>query len=394
MNNMKNKRLENFLFSKYMSIAIAFVFLLSYCRAPAVPLMYDFTNIACIVFSIIILFCLIKTEVSKICLTLILYCAILFIATMVGELTSLSILVNTYYKIVVLAFYLDYGLRHYCKNVVQAFYVSLFILNIINFYTIIRYPEGLYKSRFYDNNWFFGYDNNHILMFIPTIMFIFLKHKLYKSKLNLLDFILIGMITYSVYWCFSATSVVAYTVLLIYLLFRKFINKLSIFNSITYLLSYFAMFFSFVIFRVQKIFSVLIVDILGKSLTLSHRTIIWDNTIKWIKERWLLGYGKQYETYFAYKQGDGRFNHAHNTILDVFYQGGIIGLILSIVLLILPVKELFKHRNNSVAKFMAIILFCFFIMMNFEERQEYIGLYLVLISCYNISSILKNIDET
>ena len=71
------------------------------------------------------------------------------------------------------------------------------------------------------------------------------------------------------------------------------------------------------------------------------------------------------------------------------YKGGILGLISHIVLLILPVKELYKNRENDLTKTVSMILFCLFVMMNFEARQEKIGLYIILTVAYNIKHIIK-----
>lgn len=128
-------------------------------------------------------------------------------------------------------------------------------------------------------------------------------------------------------------------------------------------------------------------------MTFTGRTRIWDNAIEFIKARFIIGYGKETGAVIASKLGDIKFTHAHNTILDVLYKGGIVSLIIFCIMLILPVNELYKYRKSRLTKLMAVILFSFFIMMNFEARQENMGLYMVLISCYNISYILKANNE-
>ena len=128
-------------------------------------------------------------------------------------------------------------------------------------------------------------------------------------------------------------------------------------------------------------------------MTFTGRTLIWDNVIVFIKTKLIIGYGREKNTLVASKLGNGEFVDAHNTILDVLYKGGIVSLIIFFIMLILPVNELYKYRKSRITKLMAVILFSFFIMMNFEARQESIGLYMVLISCYNISYILKANNE-
>jgi len=106
-----------------------------------------------------------------------------------------------------------------------------------------------------------------------------------------------------------------------------------------------------------------------------------------------LGYGQQETLQITEALGHPAFVHAHNTILDVLYTGGIISLILHFIMMILPIKELYKYRENKLTKFMSIILFCFLIMLNFESRNYRLGFYIVLVTWYNISHILENIKE-
>lgn len=392
---MKNKRLENFLYSKYVSFIIIFVIQLSYCYLKDNPLLYNITyNLTLLLGAVVIVFYLLNLEISKIAMYFILYCAMLFLSTLLGDNTSMSTLLARYFKVIAIFFYLDYGLKYYCKNTVLSFYWALSILVIINFYTLIRFPDGLYSDLENQNKyWFFNHKNTHSVTFFATLMFMFIKSKLLDRKLNIFDLIVFLIITISVFKVFSATTVVAYIVFLIYLLFGKHIDKFNIFNSKNYFLSYIAVFWSIVILRLQNLFSFIIVDVLGKKLTFTGRTLIWDRVINLMKEHWVLGHGQQDKMFIAKALGHPNFNSAHNTTLDVLYKGGLISLILHIIMVILPIKELYKYRENKIAKFMSVILFCFFIMLNFEARNEYSGFYMILLSCYHISYILKNINE-
>ena len=388
------KKIELFLYNKITSFIIAFVFLLSLCYTEGILVLDWIVNISCILFSIIIIsFYLLKREISKFSLCLIIYCMILFVSTILSETASLYKFFATHFRIVSLTFYLDLGFKYYYKNIINSFYWSFFILTIINFLTIVLYPNGLYFYRQHTNNWFFEYDNRHILMYLPAIMFMFFRTTLYNTKFKIYDFILFGIITYCIFYCFSATSIMGYSVLLVYLLLRKYIDKFKIFNSITYAISYVTVFFGIVIFRLQRFFSVLIVDILGKDLTFSKRTVVWDRTIAFIKQRFIFGYGVEHIEVITQKLNGWAYTTAHNTILDVLYKGGIIALIAFIAILILPIYKLYKYRNNKLTKLMSIIFLSFFVMMNFEARNTEVGLYIFLTACYNINNIIKNIEE-
>jgi len=225
---------------------------------------------------------------------------------------------------------------------------------------------------------------------MPMLMLIYVNKEYKMINFRILDIVLFLIITYCVYYCMSANTVVAYTLLIIYLVFKKIFDNKHIFNAKNYFIFFLAIFFGIVIFRIQNIFSWLIVDILNKDLTFTHRTTIWDRTIGLIKKHWILGYGKESTQIVAYKLGKLTFTHAHNTLLDVTYKYGIIGLTSFISMIIATVKQLTKQKKINITKFFSFILLCSLIMMNFEARQEKVGLYIILVLCYHIDSIIKN----
>ena len=214
-----------------------------------------------------------------------------------------------------------------------------------------------------------------------------------KKILKFTGILLFLNITFSIFYCFSANSVVAFSIFIIYILFNKFTNNIDILNIKTYIKSYIILSFSFVIFRIQRIFSWFIVDVLHKSITLSTRTILWDRVQDLILKRPILGYGQEICDVVVEKYGDSHFTHAHNTFLDVVYKGGVIGLIFHALLLLIPSKELYATRDYFITKVVSIIYFTAMIMMIFEARQEKIGLYLVLVLSYNIKNIIDSFDH-
>ena len=52
------------------------------------------------------------------------------------------------------------------------------------------------------------------------------------------------------------------------------------------------------------------------------------------------------------------------------------------------IKKLTKNKENEIVKIISYVLLCVFVMMNFEARQEKIGLYIILLFCY-YSNIFK-----
>ena len=282
-----------------------------------------------------------------------------------------------YLRLIGLYLYLETSIRMNANKAISAISSILWLLVLVNWVTLILFPNGMYSSSLYDRNWFFGYDNLHIIWFLAAIMSAYIDRKINNS--NIFKFLsLLAMTTYSVLFCMSANSLVAYTILMTYLIFSKWVNKIKIVNYKNAFVIYMTINILFVILRVQNILSWFIVGVLGKSLTFTGRTIIWDRTIDLITKKPLLGYGYEPSSVMSKRLGNQYYTHAHNTILDIGYKGGIISSILFMSLLFSLKDNIKKCSSVAIRYFITVSVFCLMIMMIFEARQEKIGFYVIL----------------
>lgn len=393
MNGLKTKFYDVFL-SKFVMIIIELLILLSYCYLFGNKTIESFVDTSCIVVSVLVFIAYIfNKKISRFNVYFFIYIMLLIISSYIGKYSTIELAIKTYYKIIALTCLMDLGFKKKCRNTIFSGYFVLSLLIIINFYTIIRYPNGMYESLTYETNWFLGYDNLHICFYFPTLMFMILANKLYGKKIYFLNSIIWLMIAFSVYYCFSANTVVVFTLFMVYLLFSRNIDKIKSLNIKNYFIGYVISFFVIVVARVQNIFSWFVVTVLKKDLTFTGRTKIWDKVMSLIREEWFLGYGKETTAIVTSKLGKLAYTHAHNTILDIFYKGGIIGLVSFFYVLYSVMKQLYKYRDSRIAKVFSMVLLCFFIMMLFEARQEKIGLYIVFITCYNVGEIINLLDN-
>src|SRR5699024_2532646 len=184
------------------------------------------------------------------------------------------------------------------KNILKTlgvFNVVYSILIYTNLLMIFLFPNG-YNN--YTNNGtlvvthFLGNRNLFVMIIIPAILVSVLYSILKYKKINCSSIILIlaGIIT--VVQTRSATSTIGVTLMALYLLI--FFNRERIDKIITgkiLSISYIIMYLGIVVFRQQERLGFLIEDILGKSVTLSTRTLIWDQVILMIKDRPIFGHG-------------------------------------------------------------------------------------------------------
>lgn len=280
------------------------------------------------------------------------------------------------------------------NNFFSAISIIFKVLIYINFITILLFKDGMYtKTTLFETtnyNWFLGVENLHILYVLPGILFSYINSHINnegKIKLETKIFIIISIL--SILLRKSATGILGISILIIYFIFQKFIDRIKIFNILTYFNLSITLHFSIVIFRIQEIFNYLIVNILGKNLTFTNRTYIWDDTIYYIKNKLLIGYGVESTSTRYYKGIHFRAFHAHNQFLEILYTGGICLFAVFMYIMYISFKELIKFKEEKLVKLISIIIFAFLIMM-ISESYDLKMIFLILVCSYNIKYLLNN----
>lgn len=124
---------------------------------------------------------------------------------------------------------------------------------------------------------------------------------------------------------FSATCLVALLVVLI-LKIIEWLHLLSIRIKPAYLVALVVLIFVGIYFLdIQRLFAPLIVNLLGKDLTLTRRLGLWSDAIALIKQRPLFGWGNARNGAIILREF--YYWYAHNIILDILLQGGIAMLV-------------------------------------------------------------------
>lgn len=261
--------------------------------------------------------------------------------------------------------------------------IALYSLNLI--YTILVYsnivffiimPEG-YSGQGEANRYLLGVSNQFAATLIPAAVVSIIYSMVRFNKIILSTKLLIGAVFFTFAYFWSATSLIGISLIILYLLLihkgwlKYFVNYKTISFTIIFL------FLTVVYFNNLNIFSFIIEGLLGKDLTLSTRTIIWEQAKLMINESPLFGYGaiegNRYIYFNEWNQKD-----AHNMILHILLQSGIFGLSIIILLVMLMFKRLSIFRFNSISKF---ILFAFFVTttMMLSEVYAFRFLHLVLL---------------
>lgn len=329
-------------------------------------------------------------KISKIILAIIVYEFILLLSTIInnGSYWALAVSCGTYVSLCMLIeLYSQYNFIVLSK----ALLFILVVLYTINIITIIVYPDGMYVAR-YTQNWFLGYDNCHfpynfILLFIYSLNYI-----VPNNKLTFINIVLIALFSASTYITWVAGAVMSISLFLIYIFILRVINFNTLLNINTYIFINAFLFIGFVIFRIQNIFSFIIVNILKKDITFTGRTKIWNAGIYWFLKSPLIGNGVNNVDNERLKLVG--FEHCHNYFLQILYRSGILGFLFFIIIIFLVMKKLsYLGASNKYVKFISYSIFCFLILFQVEAYPTLDYFLVIATLAYHIEEITPQLEK-
>lgn len=261
----------------------------------------------------------------------------------------------------------------------------------LNFLTILIFPNGMYEYNTFTENYLFGYRNNMIMMIMPAMIFSIVRSLRYYNRLSLSSVLISLFSILSVILAFSATSVIGICIFVVCVLMAIIGFMPKIFNIISYLLVNVAYFFGVIILRVQDAFAFIIVDMLGRDLTFTGRTSIWDRALNAFYKSPLFGIGEISNDMSRSLIGA---THAHNYYLDLLYKSGIVGFVLFSAVLIICGISLYKnHSNGKIPFIVSGSLLAFMIMLQSEAYYNIYYFFSIITLAAFIKYALPKKDE-
>ncbi len=233
------------------------------------------------------------------------------------------------------------------------------IVIYINLITEILFPDTLYlpqiTARSLDvhnsDYWFLGFRNVHSQYYIPALMIAFL-YKL-ETKNRIRTYVLTAAVFISAILAWSGGVLVAlFGMAGIYILFR---NRIKIFHYFSYWIIHILFFVFVILLKMQNLFKWLIDGILGKWRSMEVRMSLWDTYLKeYIPKKFICGYGIELSITRQQKVNINWAGTAHNQLLEIMYQGGIINLLLFAAIIIIAGKNVYRYRNTEESKIISI----------------------------------------
>lgn len=247
------------------------------------------------------------------------------------------------------------------RDLMTALFAVTFGMSVVNLASVFLFPEGTYgiAEGQPGQRFFFGNRNNTYQILMPAIVIGYLLDVVSKRRVpkRALCAFAVAIVQIAIMRATTTLLALCCLVLLLILVQKEAIRK--VLNGLTYLVASLVVFIVVVLLRLENAFGFLIVDILHKDLTFTGRTDIWDMVLTLMDQAHSLwGYGLSGYKLFE----DVHYTHAHNEFMNVWFVGGIVGVMLFMTILILVAYVLYRNRDAKTAAVIAAALAAFFVI--------------------------------
>ncbi len=248
---------------------------------------------------------------------------------------------------------------------------------IINALTVILFPNGIYASTSYTENYFLSYRTAWFPIYLTGIVFVLLTYEYFPKLRNRVWLMVVaGSLFLSLLLVWTVTGLVCFAVGGVVLAlsytrsYRKPINiKWVILAEVT-------IFLLVVLLDAQEWFSYILVEIFNKDVTLTQRTRIWINAIEAIRSRPLLGHGFLTDEYLKSILNYGA-THAHNYYLNNTLHFGAIGTLFNLFIIHWSHKDLSRTKRSARIRAITIAGMAAMLTSFQVEAWMVIGYYLI-----------------
>lgn len=252
-----------------------------------------------------------------------------------------------------------------CKNIVVAVSIISFCVLIINFISMLVVGTGGFNKTY-----FIGGKNKLTAFLLPGIFILYLnaieKYEIIDGR-EILKYGKFKMKIFYFYFALSVISVIysgtgtGIIVSIISIFAITFVNKIKINKSYVIIA---IGFFYFVIFNSSIVFNsrwwIELLEVLGKDPTLTNRTDVWSGALKIYKKNSIFGVGRVFSIPYIDRTGGMRkVSEAHNILLQVLCDGGLVGTVLYGTSLYSVFKNIDIENLEQKLLFVSIIILLF-----------------------------------
>jgi len=191
----------------------------------------------------------------------------------------------------------------------------------VDFLTVIIFPNGMYATKLYKENWFLGYKNPQMRLIIGIVFLSILSSYVLYNELSIST---VMVIVTSCCICIMTKSMNGMIGIFMLLILFYISLKLKIRMCCTAIAMLISSFITIIVAASSTGITrvMMLVSSIGKQKALSGRLSIWCSSITLIKNKWIMGYGLLTHSDFARLFGKTWALHPHNFTLYMLITGG------------------------------------------------------------------------
>ena len=246
------------------------------------------------------------------------------------------------------------------KNTIRIFTILTFIYIIINDLLMFLSPNLFYLNN---SNYLLGnkFQVSYIHILLPILYMYYNTLTNKKDVSNMVVSIITLLFAMFISAYTECTTGLVGTILfsVFYLCMHKKNKKVNAKAIIIVLLISCSILLIFSNIVKLKPVEYIIVNVLHEDVTLTGRTVIYENVFNVIKDRWFLGYG--YGNSYDVMSEKLNFPNTQNALLEYWLTTGIVGMILLVILTYKILKNYNKNVNSLI-----VYLFVFCILGSIE----------------------------
>jgi O-antigen ligase len=272
---------------------------------------------------------------------------------------------------------------------------------LIHSLTLVLFPDGFVSQEMMlasggteisTNYWFLGWPKRIAYYAMPALMAsISYSYMAYHRIASIRTFTAIVLFLFPAIksWAAGALAILCIFFLLLLFWTRPFFRRMM--KPYTLLAIAWLWWFCIVVFRLQKYFSFIIVDVLHKDLTFTGRTILWDLALERFSSSPIIGTGFFMESTpeHLYRLFSGFAPNAHSLPLDLMVGGGLISIIIYLWLQLHARKKISPFTGSTLNSAI-IMLSAFVLIFNTQTDPLYApSVFVPLIFAEHIGTIIN-----
>lgn len=274
--------------------------------------------------------------------------------------------------------------KDYSRNLLQAMFLASIFYVLCNLIFLLQRPDLIGFDT--TESLFFSYRNSTFRVTIPAFTCSLLLDNMDGRKISFRTVTVYGLGLLELLVGYSATAVLAFVFMGLGVLVSLWKRLRKCINGMVAIALYILFFVVLVIFRFQNSFSFLIEQILGRSLTFTGRTYIWDQALALLQGKTLLfGYGSNY-LQEGIRVDWQLFQHAHNEILNILMLGGLCSLAVLSAAVLLAGVRLYKMRASFSTACISASGFAIALISLVEATTYPMSFFLLAFAWYGLAS--------